>query len=92
MNYHSFLGPIGGPEIIMILLVLGIPVVIVVVVIAIVRASSSGNSQPPYPMAAPPPPLPSPQSRLMEIDSLKAEGLISEAEHEEKRRKILEGI
>ena len=33
MTHHSFLGPIGGPEIIMILLVIGIPVVIVVVVL-----------------------------------------------------------
>ena len=92
MNYHSFLGPIGGPEIIMILLVIGIPVVIVVVVLLIVKASS-GSTQAPYPMsAAPPPLLPSPESRLLEIDSLKEQGLISEAEHAEKRRKILEGI
>ena len=91
MYYHSFLGPIGGPEIIMILLVLGIPVVIVVVVLLIVKASS-GSTQAPYPMSAAPPPLPSPQSRLLEIDSLKEQGLISEAEHAEKRRKILEGI
>ena len=91
MNYHSFLGPIGGPEIIMILLVIGIPVGIVVVVLLIVKASS-GNTQAPYPMSAAPPPLPSPQSRLLEIDSLKEQGLISEAEHAETRRKILEGI
>ena len=94
MNYHSFLGPIGGPEIVLILMVLGLPVVVVLVVLVVVRLVNSKNLPPPYPPA---PALEfilagATESRLLEIDSLKAKELIPQAEHEEQRKNILPGI
>lgn len=86
----AFFGPIGGPEIIMILVVLFLLAVPVVIVVAVLMMSNSRNKGPLPPM--PPPPLPSVESRLAEIDSLRARNLISEAEHEEKRKQIIGGI
>jgi hypothetical protein len=89
-NVLSFLGPIGGPEIIMILLVLillvGPAVVIVGVLLYMDRKKRASQ------LSSPPPPLPSTQVRLQELESLKAQGLVSEAEYQEKRQQILGGL
>ncbi len=82
------MGPIGMPEMIVILIVmLAIPVGIV---IALVWYFCS-RSKPPQ-LAQPPQIQKSTQERLSEIDGLRSQNLISEVEYEEKRRLILSGI
>lgn len=81
------MGPLGMPEIIMILVMLLMLVVPVGVILALIWYFTKGKKPPQLP------PMPaSPQQRLLEIDDLRAKGLISEAEHEEHRRKILGGV
>ncbi len=93
-RFLSFLGPLGGPEIIMILLVLVLLVAPAVVIVAVVlyldrkkRGTYAASPPPPLPASLPPA-----QARLQELDSLKAQGLVSEAEYEEKRKQILGGL
>lgn len=81
----SFLGPIGGPEIIMIMVVLFLLVLPAVIVIVVLKFSGKPSHQPM------PPPLPQ-QKRLMELEALKASNLISEAEYEQKRKEILSSL
>lgn len=69
------------------LIILAIPVGIV---IALVRYFSS-RSKPPQ-LIQPPQVPKSIQERLSEIDGLRSQNLLSEAEYEEKRRHILSGI
>lgn len=81
------MGPLGMPEIIMILIVglmvLGLPALIAIGIIVYSRR----NSSPP-----PPPPLANRETRLAELDSLREKNLITEAEHLEQRNRILESI
>lgn len=82
------MGPLGMPEIIVLLivglLVLGLPALIAIGILLYSRK----NSAPP----PPPPPSPNRESRLAELDSLREKNLISETEHQEQRKRILEGI
>lgn len=82
------MGPLGMPEIIVIfivgLLVLGLPALIAIGILLYARR----NSAPP----PPPPPSSDRESRLMELDSLREKNLISESEHQEQRKRILEDI
>lgn len=84
------MGPIGMPEMIMILivglLVLGLPALIAIGIILYTRRNSS---PPPAPL---PPPLANRETRLAELDSLREKNLITEAEHQEQRKRILEDI
>ncbi len=75
------------PEIVMILIMLLMLAVPVGVVLALVWYFTMRKKPPQLtPMAA------SPQQRLLEIDELRSKGLISEAEYEEGRRRILGGV
>ncbi len=76
--------------ILLVLLCLVAPAAIVIFIVLM----KSRNPQPYQPPLAPPP-LPASstvQERLLEIDALKAQGLISGTEHEEQRKKIIAGI
>jgi len=75
------------PEIIMIFVVLVMLAISVGVVIALIWYFSS-RSKPPQLLHG----SKSIQQRLSEIDGLRSQNLISEAEHEEKRRQILSDI
>lgn len=80
------MGPLGMPEMIVILivglLVLGLPALIAIGVLLYTRRNST-----------PPPTLPaSRETRLAELDSLRQKNLITEAEHEEQRKRILESL
>ena len=81
------MGPIGMPELILLFVVLPLLAITVVIVIVIVRRFSSGGTT-----IVPPPMRASIEDRLVEIDSLRSKNLITDAEHEEKRRQILNGI
>lgn len=79
----------GGPELIIILIVLAlliIPVVIGVVVILVISSRKKRNA------ILPPPEAIQAQAKLQEIDSLYAQGLISQTEHDEKRKQIIDAI
>ena len=82
----AFLGPIGGPEMI-ILFFLFVGAIIAVIVMA--SRKSTRTDQPPLPQGHA---VADTEGRLRELDGLKAKGLISEAEHAEKRRQIINGI
>lgn len=75
------MGPIGLPEMIIVLIMLAIPVVIVAAIVwfLVVRKRQ----------ILPPPNYTSIQERLTELDALKSKNLISELEYEEKRKQIL---
>ena len=81
------MGPVGMPEIIMIFIVLAMIAIPVCVALGLIWYFTSRKKE--TPMA----PVPgSAQNRLLELESLRSKGLISDAEYEEKRRKILSGI
>ena len=80
-----FLGPIGGPEMIVILVILLFMAATVLLVFYLVKTISK-----PKPPALPP--QASPQEKLLSLDSLLKEKLISEAEYEQQRRAILENL
>lgn len=82
----AFLGPIGGPEIIFLLFLI---IAAVVTVIILSSRKSTRTYQPPMPQGHV---VTDTEGRLRELDGLKAKGLISEAEHAEKRRQIINGI
>ena len=75
------------PEIVMIFVTLLILAVPVVIGIAIIWYFTS-RSKSPQAVARPP----SIQDRLQELDALRAKNLITEAEHEERRKQIINGI
>lgn len=75
------------PEIVMIFIVLALLAVPVVIVIGLVWYFGSRNKPPQLP-----PGSSRPQDRLAELDALRSRNLISDAEHEEKRRQILRDI
>ena len=85
------MGPVGMPEMIVILivglLVLGLPALIAIGIIVYSRR----NSNPP-PAPPPAPPLASRESRLLELEALRAKNLVSETEFQEQRKRILESI
>jgi len=81
------MGPIGMPEIIMIFIVIFLLAVPVGGVIALVWYFFSRKRPPQFPQGPK-----SVQERLSEIDDLRSRNLISEAEHEEKRKQILSAI
>ena len=87
----AFLGPIGGPEIIMILVVLFLLVIPGALIVAVVLYLNRKKTPPPIPPAQSADPQ-STQARLLELDSLKSQNLISEAEYEEERKRILGGL
>lgn len=74
---------LGGPEIVILLILLAIPVGIAVVVLVIVRATRSSASPPSAPL---PRPI---DERLRELDALREQELITEEEHEERRKAIV---
>jgi len=86
----AFLGPLGGPEIIMIFIVLFLLAIPICLIYFLVRYFTSKG-----PSYSAPPPLSSPQAstqgRLQELDHLKSQNLISETEYQEKRKQILGG-
>jgi flagellar basal body-associated protein FliL len=81
------MGPLGMAEIIMIIVVLIMIAITIGIILALVWYFSS-RSKPPQLIQAPQVPKSIPE-RLSEIDGLRSQNLISEAEHEEKRRHIL---
>jgi cytochrome c-type biogenesis protein CcmH/NrfG len=78
------------PELIMIVVVLILLAIPVGIVIALVWYFSSRSK--PHPMAQAPQNPKSTQQRLAEIESLRSQNLLTEAEYEEKRRHILDEI
>ena len=86
----AFLGPIGGPEIIMIFIVLvflAIPICLIYFLVRYFTAKGGPSTLPPLSS-----PQASTQARLQELDHLKSQNLISESEYEEKRQQILGGL
>lgn len=81
------MGPLGMPEIIMIFIVLAMLIIPVGVVIALVWYFSSRSKSSQFP-AGPT----TVQERLLAIEALRSQNLISDTEHEEKRKQILKGI
>lgn len=77
---------LGGPEIVILLILLAIPVGIAVVVLVIVRATRSSASPPSAPL---PRPI---DERLRELDALREQELITEEEHEERRKAIVDQL
>lgn len=72
---------------IVLLIVLPVLALTIVIVIAIVRRFSQSDRRPQ------PPPIPaSNEARLLELADLRSKNLISEVEHDEKRRSILNRI
>jgi hypothetical protein len=84
------MGPIGLPELIMILAVLIMLAIPVGFVIALAWYFSSFSKQP-HP-AQPTQLIRNTQERLSEIDGLRSQNLISENEYEERRGQILSDI
>lgn len=84
------MGPVGMPEIIVILIVglmvLGLPALIAIGVLLYTRRNSSRPGPPSTSLPA------SRETRLAELDSLREKNLITEAEHQEQRKRILESI
>lgn len=78
---------------IILLLALGIPTALVGLAIRLaVRASGkSAHATTPAP-SMPPPPFSSTGARLQELATLKSQGLISEAEYEQKRTALLDEL
>jgi len=81
---------IGGAEfvvlLVILLLLLGFSIATVLIVLAIVRASQkSGGSPSPSGRS-------STESRLKELDALRASGAITDSEYEEKRSLILDDL
>ncbi|WAC21364.1 SHOCT domain-containing protein [Luteolibacter sp. SL250] len=85
----AFLGPIGGPELIMILMVLAVLVGIPVIVLVVLALNRPGNMPPAVTMAPPLPPSTGPLAKLQELETLKAQGLITQEEYAAKREKII---
>jgi len=83
----AFIGPIGGPELIMILVVLVLLAIPIATVVILVTYFGSRNK--PSQLNTPPASV---QSRLAEIDALKSKNVITEMEYEEKRKKIIGNI
>ncbi len=80
---------LGGPELVIILIVLAlisIPVVIAVVV-GIVIASRKKHTA-----AQPPPAAIQAQAKLEELEHLRAQNLITQAEYDDKRKQIIDAI
>lgn len=80
---------LGGPEILVILIVLAlisIPAVIVVIVAVVISSRKKHEA------SLPPPEAIQAQAKLQEIESLYAQGLISQTEHDEKRKQIIDAI
>ncbi len=89
MNSLSFIGPIGTPELIF-LLILAAPVVGGVLLVVFLL-----NRKSPAPPAAVPPPLvgnSSSEHRLAELESLRSGNLVSDDEYEKKRKQILDSL
>lgn len=76
---------LGAPELIVILLAIFLIIFPIVLVLILVKVVSK-----PKPPSLPP--QPSPRERLLELDKLRSENLITDAEHEAGRKSILENI
>ncbi len=81
------MGPIGMPELVVIFIALILLVIPAGIAIAVVLYFSSRKKPPLLPQV--PRGI---QERLTELDALRSNKLISDAEHEEKRRQILRDI
>lgn len=79
------MGPLGMPEMIMILLVLGLIAVPVIIVVVILATKRSGP--PPAP-----PQIPGVEIRLAELESLRARNVITDEEYQEKRKQIIANL
>ena len=82
----GFVGGLGGPEIVVLLVIVGFPIAIVFIVLAVVRASKKTGGPPPIAREN------TTQARLNELEALRTSGAITESEHEEKRGKILNDL
>lgn len=84
------MGPLGMPEMIVILIVglmvLGLPALIAIGIIVYSRRNGGPPSAPP------PSPIASRESRLLELEALREKNLVSDAEFQEQRKRILESI
>lgn len=79
----------GGPELILILIVLAlliIPVVIGVVVILVISSRKKRNA------ILPPPEAIQAQAKLEELEHLRSQNLITQAEYDNKRKQIIDAI
>lgn len=65
-------------HLLILVIVLAVPVAIIVLIVRLVRRLSRGTG-----------PVPSTEVRLRELASLKARGLVTEAEYERQRRAII---
>lgn len=85
LMYMGFLGPIGGPELILLLILMAGGIATVIGIIALAKFSGSRGALPP--------PLPPAQGgiqhRLAELEGLKNANLVTYEEYEEKRKRIL---
>ena len=75
------------PEIIMIFVVLSLLIIPAGIVIGVIHYVSKRNNPPQLPHGSN-----RIEAKLLEIDNLRSRNLISEAEHEEKRKQILSRI
>lgn len=87
LSISSALGmALGGAEMLVILCLLAVPVAIVVIVLVVVKASRSRDTSPPPGIQV------TTEARLLEIDSMLAAGTITESEHAEQRKRILDSL
>lgn len=77
---------------IILLLVLGIPATLVGLLVWLAARGSGKSARAAMPVPSRPPPLPSTGARLQELATLKSQGLISEAEYEQKRAALLDDL
>lgn len=77
---------------IILLLVVGIPTILVGLVIWLATRASGNSVRAAMPVPSRPPPLPSTGARLQELATLQSQGLISEAEYEQKRAALLRDL
>jgi hypothetical protein len=82
-HWTALFGPIGGPEMIMIFVVLVLLVLPAVLIVVLVKYFQS-KSRPPAPPTA--------QAKLMELNHLRSQNLLSAEEYEAKRKQILDRL
>lgn len=83
---------LAGPDLLIILIIFAIIGIPIFLVLGGVFSSGRSSSAPPPPAPPQPPRIPSTSERLQRLDQLKQQGLITDVEYEEQRRRILESI
>jgi hypothetical protein len=83
------MGSFGIWHWIVVLFVLVIPVVMVVAIVWFTLRIAQNAPPPPVP---PSPPVPTAESRMEELIALKLKGLITQAEFDQQRAKIISGV